>query len=196
MKIGRERTQRMQEMDGGFDVGHGSAVSLPRKRTKVRERPIGRGNGPFGDRALPCALGIQYAKCTMQDGDFAKRSHVNREIIRGGRWARKSSERPIGRGNGPLGDRALPYALGIQYHWNQISERSEWRPMRVEMNNNRVCKMLAFMTLGMEAPGFWRLPPRQNVRLLFACCSLNFHFLFFVKCFGTGNRWEGGGLKL
>ena len=106
------------------------------------------------------------------------------------------SSRPTGRGNGPLGDRALPYALGIQYHWNQISERSEWRPMRGKMIMRRNCKMLAFTTLGMEVPGFWRLPSRQNVRLLFAFCSLNFHFLFFVKCFGTGNRWEGGRLKL
>jgi len=45
---------------------------------------------------------------------------------------------------------------------------------------NQTGKMLARNILRMEPPAFRRRPPRQNVRLLFAFCSLNF-YIFFVS---------------
>jgi hypothetical protein len=55
---------------------------------------------------------------------------------------------------------------------------------------NRTGKMLARNNLRMESPAFNRMPTRQNVRLLFAFCSLNF-YIFFVKLERRERRWEG-----
>ena len=52
------------------------------------------------------------------------------------------------------------------------------------MENSR-CKMLALTALETWSPVFRQQPPRKNVRLLFAFCSLNF-YNFFVNEGGAG----------
>jgi hypothetical protein len=62
----------------------------------------------------------------------------------------------------------------------ELCERCKLREIRGLKMQNRMCKILAHITLRMWSPAFCRKPPRQNVRLLFAFCSLKF-YIFFVN---------------
>ena len=71
-----------------------------------------------------------------------------------------------------------PRRVSFPYHWNQSGELCEhcnWKQIRGKMIGNRSCKMLAFTGLRMWPAMSRRGSRRQNVRLLFAFCSLNFY---------------------
>jgi hypothetical protein len=63
----------------------------------------------------------------------------------------------------------------------EISERRERTEMRGIQRANRTRKLLARTTLGMCAHALSRMTSRENVRLLFASCSLIFLFILFMK---------------
>jgi hypothetical protein len=56
--------------------------------------------------------------------------------------------------------------------------RRKWRQQRGKMMESRRRNLLALTTLRIWSPAFCRKPPRKNVRLLFAFCSLKFLFYF------------------
>jgi hypothetical protein len=61
----------------------------------------------------------------------------------------------------------------------EISEQRDQTKIRGVKFEIQTRKMLAFTTLKKGSPAFCRKPLRQNVRLLFASCSLIFLFYFF-----------------
>src|ERR1700722_4637672 len=63
----------------------------------------------------------------------------------------------------------------------ELCERREWRQMRVLKMEKRICKLHAISALRMRSTAFCRMPPPQNVRLLFAFCSHKFLFFLFMR---------------
>jgi hypothetical protein len=82
----------------------------------------------------------------------------------------------------------------------ELCERCKGRQIRGKELKNISPNMLTCNGLTLESPAFCRKPLRQNVRLLFAFCSLNFYIFFVsemrtVGAVGVWRRHATTGLK-